>query len=344
MSNCSSTERDLVILSVLRAGTAFLCAAINALILVCVATRLDKSLLVNRVIIYLTTTSLLALLANTSQAVSAFCHAPWHSPTCVFVGLINQLTAWLLLMVSLWLMSHLSLRYWSPDNREILTAKMDVAVWIGMILIAILMSVIPLGTKGYGLNLAWCWIGESRRIEQWLLWQGWVVTLPGVTLLAMIAALWRSEKQMRHYYESSRGVNCSNHQRNRAVAKRMKVLISCIVAYWILITTAVVTYQIPKIKRTTAFLIAMAILEPLSIVAVPAMLAVHLQLQELRQPPAQRAQGANFQHCDGESIASTNNREKWKKVKGLKNQDLEFTAEKHRELQESLLLTLTDTS
>lgn len=347
-SNCSSTVTeveagDLVILSVLRAATAFLCAVIVALLLASVCIRLDRSQLIYRLLIYISASSLLTLLANTLQAVSAVCHAPWHPPTCVFVGFANQFTAWLLLLVSTWLMGVLSLRYWCPNNRSVLTTRRDVSIWIGVVLISALVAVIPLGTKGYGVNQAWCWLQETRVLEQWVLWHGWVLVVLGATLATAVTALCLAEKRLGQYYESSRGINSTNQQRNRAAAKKIKMLISYIFVYWVLVTIVIVLYQIPQVKRPKVFLFAMAILEPISIVVVPMVFIVHLQ--ETRLASLQRAQEANFQHCEGEWSVSINTSSGGKggKDKFLKkNQGMQYD-NRQEELRESLLITLEQT-
>ena len=349
-SNCSGTidteveAGDLVILSALRAATAFLCAVIATLLLASICIRLDKSQLIHRLLIYTSSSSLLTLLANTLQAITAACHAPWHPQTCVFVGFANQFTAWLLLLVSAWLMGVLSLRHWCPNNRSVLTARRDAPIFIVAVLISALVAAIPLGTKGYGVNQAWCWLQEARVVEQWLLWHGWVLVVLGVTQVTMIMALCLAEKQLRQYYESSRGINSANQQRNKATAKKIKLLIYYILVYWVLVTMAIVLYQIPQIKRSKVFLFTMAILEPLSIVVIPAVLIVHLQ--ETRQTSLQGVQGAN---CDGEWSLSINTSGSFgggkgggrgKKAKSSKkNQDLPCN-DRQEELRESLLITM----
>lgn len=344
MRNCSTEleASDLVILSALRGATAFLCAVINILLLASVSIRLDKSLFLHRLLVYLSVSSLLALLANIPQAVSAFCYAPWHRLTCVFVGFVNHFTACLFLLVSVWLTSVLSLRYWCPNHRAFLTVGRDVAVWFGVILLSVLVAVIPVGTEGYGLNQAWCWLQEAKLVEQWLLWHSWVIIIPGATLAITITALCKSDKRLRQYYESSRGINSTNQQRNKAALKKIKILVSYIAVYWGLVILAITFYQIPQVKRTMAFLVTMAILEPLGIVAVPVVFVVHLQ--ETRRPSAQRVQGASFQHCDGERSSSFQNGggERGKKAKASRNRDLLCT-DRQEELRESLLLTMVCT-
>lgn len=345
MSNCSAgvEASELVIPSALRAATAFLCAVINTLLLASVCIRLDRTHLLHRLLIYISVSSLLALLANIPQAVSAFCYAPWHPPTCVFVGFANQFTAWLLLLVCVWLMGVLSLRYWCPNHRAVLNARRDVVVWFGVILLSILAAVIPVGTAGYGLNQAWCWLQEARHIEQWLLWYSWIIVIPGATLAITTTALCKSEKRLRQYYESSRGINSTNQQSNKAAIKKIKRLTFYLTVYWGLVILVIIFYQIPQVKRTMAFLVTMAILEPLGIVVVPVVFVVNLQ--ETRRPSAERVQGASFQHCDGENSISINSsfqsggKGGRGKAKASRNQDALFT-DRQEELRESLLLTL----
>lgn len=346
MLNCTTSVEggDLVVVSALRGSTAFLCSVISVLLLTSVSIRLDKSQLLHRLIISLTVSSLLVLLSDLLQGVSAFCYAPWYPPTCVVVGFVSQLTSWLLLLVGVWLGSVLSLRYWCPNHREALGAKSEAGVWLGIVILSVLAAVIPLGTGGYGLNQTQCWLKENRYIEQWLLWYSWMVVAPVVAIVMLTIAMCQSEKRQRHYYESSRGINSVSQQRCKAAAKKLKRLICYITVYWGFVTLATVLYQIPQVRNEMPFLVTTAILEPLGVLVTSVVLIVHFH-----EPRRSRVHAEDFRLTNSEGSISINTscegeggkggREGWrqgrKKAKSSKKQDDSYP----EALRESLLLT-----
>lgn len=336
MSNCTTQveESDLVVLAAIRGSTAFLCSIINVLILISVSIRLDKSQLLYRMVIYLALSSLLAELADAPQVVSVFCYAPWYPATCVFVGFSKQLSSWLLLLVGLWLASVLSLRYWCPNHREALTARRDAGIWLGIVLLSVLVAVIPLGTGGYGLNQAQCWIKGSRRIEQWLLWYGWTIIAPVVAMVITTTGLCQSEKRQQQYYEFSRGINCTSQQRSNAAATKLKRVITYIAVYWVFVTLATILHQIPQVKNATPFLVTMAILEPLGVLLTLTVIVVHCH-----EPIRPRANSADFQHTRGEGSTSINSSCE-AEGGGKKGKASKQDSARQEELRESLLLTM----
>ena len=339
---CNSTdveESDIIVLSALRGSAAILCAVINTLILASLTVRSDKSRPLHRLVIYVAVSSLLALLANISQTVSLLCFAPWFPPTCTTVSFVNQFTACLLLVLSVWLTGVLVLRYWCPNNRTVLTARKDVAIWAGILVFCGLVAAVPLATEGYGLRQAWCWIKDSRIAERWLLWHCWVVITPGASMVVLIAALTHSRQRLEKYYESSRGINSTILLRNKETAKKINALISFIAAYWTIVTAATVLDQVPHVNNTLPFLVVMAILEPLGIVAVPVVFAVHLH--EFRRPSAQNAHSASKPQWDESEMSNfSHSLDTTEKGKGKKKKLAHGDSDKQEQLRESLLLTL----
>lgn len=340
MSNCTSEMKggDLVVVSALRGSVAFLCSIVNILVLTSVSIRLDKSQLLHRLVIYLDVASLLSLLADIPQVVSAFCYAPWYPLTCVFVGFARQLSSWLLLLVGLWLASVLTLRYWCRNYREALSVGRDAVVWLGMVLLSTVVAAVPLGTGGYGLNQARCWIKEARHVERWLLWHGWTTVAPLVAVVITTTALCQSEKRQQQYYESSRGINCTTQERNKTAARKLKRLISYIAIYWAFTTLATLLYQIPQVKDAMPFLATMAILEPLGVLITPVVITVHLH-----QSGRPRAHTEDFHQFRGEGSISINSScevgEGGGGEKKAKSQEAGYS-DRQDELRESLLLTV----
>lgn len=348
-------EADIVLLAALRGGAALLCAVVNFLLLTTIALRLNKtSRTLHRLLVYLATSSLVMLGANLLQVGSVFCHAPWYLPACECAAFMNHFTGWVLMLVCLWLAVILALHYWCPNDRTVLTPRKDVVVWCGILLISMLAASIPLVTGGYGMNQAWCWLKSARIAEQWALWYLWVIVTPGAVMLILVTAVWQSEKRQDQYYESSRGINNTKQQRSKEAVKKMKMIVVCIGVYWSVVTLAIALRQIPQIKSTLSFLVAVAILEPLSIVAIPVVFITHLYAY--RRPPAalQTAQSAvprlpphqqrreseastsaSINHsCDGEQSEETS-KSKPGKYKGQHYRE---------ELTSSLLLTETMSS
>lgn len=340
---CNSTdseESDLVVLSALRASSAFLCAVINALVLASNCIRLDKSRPLHRLLIYTSLSSLLLLLANIAQAVSAFCFGPWFAPTCTFVGFANQFTSCLFLLATLWLVTVQILRYWCPNNRTVLTVRKEAAIWAGLVLLCALTATIPLGTEGYGINQAWCWLKGSRIAEQWFLWYGWAIALPGVTTAILAVALHHSEKRLEMYYESSRGINSTMQRRNTAAVKKMKAFLACKAVYWILVTIAITLYQVPQVRRAVPFLVTMAILEPFSIVIVPVVFTVLHDSESAHSAklhsPVERISSEGATSINHGNHGNHGNGSMGKKTRAAKKQD----CNRQDELRESLLITL----
>ena len=281
------TEADIVLLAALRGGAALLCAVVNFLLLTTITIRLNKTSPLHRLLVYLAASSLLALWANILQVGSVFCDYPWYFPACEFAAFMNHFTGWILMLVCLWLAIVLALQCWCPNNRivlPVLTPRKDVVIWCGILLLSMLVASVPLVTHGYGMNQAWCWLKSTSIAEQWLLWYLWVVGTPGVVMVILVIAVRQSGKRRDTYYESSRGINSTKEQKSKEAAKKMKTVIICIGVYWVTITLAIALRQIPQIKSTLPFLIAVAILEPLSIVAIPVVFIIHFY--EYRRPAA----------------------------------------------------------
>ncbi len=277
MCNSSSIEDgEIVILAALRGSSGFLCAIITSVLLAAISIGSDKSSVTQRLLVYLTFSSLLALLASTLQAESAGCSTPWHLPFCETVGFLGQFTSWVLLLVSLWLSAVVALHHWCPNDRVVLTSKRDAIVWGVVVSVSFLFAAIPLATRGYGMNRAWCWIQYSHVVEQWVLWYGWMAVAVIASLLMLVMALSCSERRLTMYYESSRGINNTKHMMSRAAGMRIKILTACISLYLLAMALSVALSHIPQVSNTFAFLIASAILEPLGVIAVPVMFATSL--------------------------------------------------------------------
>lgn len=277
MCNFSDIEdHEIVILAALRGSAGFLCAVINAVLLAAISIGSDKSCPIQRVLVYVTFSSLLALLASTFQAESAGCSTSWHRPLCETVGFLTQFTSWILLLVSLWLSLVVALRHWCPNDRVILTARRDAVVWGVVTSLSFLLSAVPLVTRGYGMNRAWCWIQRTHLVEQWVLWYGWLAVVVVTNLLVLVTALSCSERRLGMYYESSRGINNTRRLVTQEAGKRIKILTACIAIYLLAIAVSVALNHVRQINEKFGFLVASAIFEPLGVVAVPVIFATSL--------------------------------------------------------------------
>lgn len=350
-------EADIVLLAALRGGAALLCAVVNFLLLTTITVRLNKTSPLHRLLVYLAISSLVMLGANILQVESVFCHSPWYLPACEFAAFMNHFTGWMLMLVCLWLAVVLALHYWCPNDRIVLTPRKDVVVWCGIVLFSMLVASVPLVTRGYGMNQAWCWLKSAHIAEQWALWYSWVVATPGLVMLILVTAVWQSGKRQERYYESSRGINNTKQQRSKEAVKKMKTIVVCIGVYWAIITLAIVLRQIPQIKRTLTFLVAVAILEPLSIVAIPVVFITHLydyrrpvasqtahsvvphlpqHQQQRRTSETLTSASINHSSCNGdESEKTSKSKQRELGKKGYKGQHYK------EELTSSLLLTET---
>ena len=269
---CNSTNvksSDIVILAAVRGGTGFLAAVINTVLLMAIAFRSDHSKSLQRLLIYLTVSSLLVLLTNIFQVESVGCYYPWHELACQLVGFTNQFTSWILMLIILWIACFLASRYWCPNSRSILTPKIDTVIWLMIILFSLFVAIIPLGTSVYGMNQAWCWIKTSRIPEQWILWYGCMILCAATVILMLSTALWHTKQRMQLYYEYSRGINNCKQQIHKAEARKIKALIFCIIVYLIVVTTMSILNQIPQINTRMAFMVMIGVIQPLSVLTIP---------------------------------------------------------------------------
>ena len=253
-----------------------LCAVINAVLLMSICFNSDRTKSIHRLLIYISVASQLALLVEIFQVESIGCDFIWHRPACEITGFFTQFAAWVLMLNVLWLVSLISLHYWCPNYRNILTPKKDILVWVGIIFVSLILSLLPIGTSAYGLNNAYCWIKSSRIAEQWALWYGWMFICGLVIVVMLGLALWYSETRIQVYYESSRAINNSKQEMCRGEAKKIKALIFCILVYLTVTITMVIIYQVLAINRSMPLLILIGITEPMSILAVPLIFLTHL--------------------------------------------------------------------
>lgn len=273
----------IIISASLRGGTGFFCAVVNTLLLAALYFRADKTNFIHRLLLYVCVSSLLLLLSSTSQAEAVGCTSAWHHTVCILVGFLNQLTTWVLILVLCWLGSALTLHYWRPNSKTVLSPnRRDVIIWLGIASFSLLIALIPLGTDGYGMDRAWCWLETSKIAERWVLWYGWVILCTLVVLGIILIGICCSERRMATFYESSRGIDVSKQLRNRAVARKIKLLIACAVVYLLYVSVLSALNQLPWINTHVALLSSMAILEPVSILLIPVGL-VSLFHEEVRR-------------------------------------------------------------
>ena len=351
MSNDTSiSESDVIILGALRGGAAALCALVNAFMLAAILFHSDRTSPLHRLLIYVCFTSLLVLIANALQAESVGCSAPWHAPLCEFVGFANQFTACAMLLVSLWLISLVTLQYWYPNNRVILTPKLDVLMWGAIITLGLASASVPLLTDSYGMEWAWCWI--RNKAEQLALWYGWVVTSMACSLLLLTTALCYSERRMAMYYESSRGINSCRQEGNRETARRTKALLCWMGLYTVIVSAAIALKQVPLLEKELLFLVVVGVLEPLSVITVPAIFLTHLYESRSRTkivgrltlpppPPPPCPVPSSAPLVDSEAVSGIYQRESLPQFKRSVGWIQEREEDSSEELSSSLLLTQT---
>ena len=126
MCNSSSIGDNIVILAALRGGTAFLYVIINTVLLMVIWFRLEKNTPIHRLLIYLTTSSLLALITNIFQVESMGCLSFWHEPVCKSVSFLNHFTAWILMLIVFWIASVLAIHYWCSGCKGVFNFKTDI--------------------------------------------------------------------------------------------------------------------------------------------------------------------------------------------------------------------------
>ena len=264
-----------------RGCSALLCLVINTVLLSTLLAYSDRNSPLHRLLVYISLSSLLLLVANTLQAGSAGCSAPWHALFCESVGFMNQLGSSLMLLVTLWLISLIVLRYWCPNERVILTPRLDALVWGSLVSLALVGASVPIATDSYGMDWSWCWIKASRQVEQWVLWYAWLLGGLGLSPLLLVAALCYSERRMAMYYESSRGINSCRRQSTREAVRKTKTLVCCMCVYTVLVGVGVGLKQVSQVDRVRVFLMILGVLEPMCILAIPVTFVT--QLYESRQ-------------------------------------------------------------
>ncbi len=340
-SNLSS--KDIVILASLRGASGFLCAIINVVLLTAISLRLDKSKSLQRLLVYLTTTSLLVLITNIMQSESIACWSPGHSSACKFVGTVNQFTAWIFMLVVMWIVSVIALRYWFHNHARVLSTKIDALILLGIVSVSFVVSIIPLATRGYGMNKAWCWIETSRVIEQWVLWYGWVIALSATIPVILGTALCYSQRKMDLYYESSRAMNNCKEKICKAEARKIKSLIFSMLVYLIAIIVVFVLNQVPRIKMNIPFLVIIAITEPLSVLIVPIVFVTHLH--DAKKPPPSSSQNIHQRRAAiGPEINSEGSSVSVNKKDSSSKKNKKIYKYFHEDITDSLLFTETERS
>lgn len=351
MCNSSSiSEEDLLILGSLRGGAATLCALLNLVLLTVLLLHSDHTSPLHRLLSYLSLSSLLLLVANALQTVSVGgCSAHWHTPVCEFVGFANQFASCMLLMVSLWVILLLAVQYWCPNNRVILTPKLDLLAWGAVVTASLLSAAVPLGTDGYGVDLAWCWIKGSRRVEQVGLWYGWVVGSMTLALALLTGALCYSERRTTLYYEYSRGINSCQKKVSKETARRTKALLCWMALYTVVVSAVIVARQVPHVQKERTFLVVLGVLEPISVLAVPVIFITHLYDHRQRLKVAERPQGLAQPPCPAQSRSEAPRRARYQQredlSRPLNSQEtmawVEGSEDTGEEVTSSLLLTQT---
>ena len=305
MCNISSLElNDVTILAALRGASGMLCAVINAVLLMSISIRSDRTKSVHRLLIYISLASLLALVVDIIQVESIGCDYNWHRHVCVAIGFFQQLTVWVLMLNVLWLIILICFHYWCPNYRSYLTPQKDVVIWVGIVVVSLIPSVVPIGTDAYGMNSAWCWIKSSRIAEQWVLWYSWMFACALAMVVLLSIALWYSERHILLYYESSRGINDSKQQMCKGEAKKIKTLILGITAYLIIAGMMVIAHHITTINTTLPFLVVIGIMEPMSILAVPMVFVTQLHSPKKNSNNTKREEKSKFPHRRGEKERS----------------------------------------
>lgn len=277
MCNTSSLElNDVTILAALRGASGMLCAVVNAVLLMSISFRSDRTKSIHRLLIYITFSSLLALIVDILQLESIGCEYSWHRSVCETIGFFQQFTVWVLMLNVLWLISLIVFHYWCPNYRSFLTPQKDVLIWVGIIIVSLIPSLFPVGTDAYGMNKAWCWIKSTRIAEQWVLWYGWLFSIAVAMVVLLSLALWYSETRIQLYYESSRGINDSKQQMCKGEAKKIKTLILFITAYLVVAGTVVIIYQITAINSSLPLMVIVGVTEPMAILTVPLVFVTQL--------------------------------------------------------------------
>ena len=277
MCNSSGlTASNVTILAGVRGASGILCVVICAVLLMSIFFRSDRSKAINRLLTYITAAALMALLVDIAQVISVGCDFTWHRTTCEIVGFFNQVTIWILLLQVTLLVGLIGLQYWCPSLRNVLSPAKEIVAWFVIVFASVTVALIAVGTRGYGMNGAWCWIRASRVVEQWVLWYGWL--FPAIVVIAILLAITtrHSEKEMEMYYHASEGEDCSVKKNCQGEARKIKKLNLCIVGYAILAALSVSLSFVPSVNLTTPFLTITGAIIPTGKLAVPIILAAHL--------------------------------------------------------------------
>ena len=260
---CQLRGHPLKVLAGVRGASAVVCTLTCAVLLGVICRYMNWRSYEHRLLVYVTSVSLLRLLSSVSQSAvlgqGTFSQDVFHG-LCSAIGMLAQFTSWLQLLTAAWILAYLWLSYGQPSydyydpHRALRRCKREILPLCLLILWAAVFTVIPAATGKYGETpFGSCWIRPFDSncdadiggvAEQWVLWYGWKMLLMICTPVVLIYGVYR-------YHKVVQMTKSTATQTAESYAKKARASIVVFVTY---ITFYLLVYLIEVCIHFRAFL------------------------------------------------------------------------------------------